>query len=235
MKTERKHNAGTNKGLQKLTELENNINSLLSLQKITPEDIKILEGEERAEFSRILTHKLNTLIGEERENFYNQVEEIMDSRTKNEIWEHNQLNIMWAISSFIRENSRMPTKTEISTKTDLSRQTVHKHLKEYRNSVYYSEFQEQFSIMSSKVMTTVFQYAINGDMRAAKLYLEAIGALKNTLSLNSSNNNTLIQNQNNYIQINGMILSQESIKSLSPHQLSTIEEILKTIEVREDK
>jgi hypothetical protein len=41
-------------------------------------------------------------------------------------------------------------------------------------------------------------------------------------------NNTLIQNQNNYIQINGTVLSQETIKHLNPEQLNTIETILKT-------
>ena len=39
-------------------------------------------------------------------------------------------------------------------------------------------------------------------------------------------NKTMIKNQNNYIQINGRILSQNAIKLLNPKQLSTIETIL---------
>ncbi|MCU7612902.1 hypothetical protein N0B16_00455 [Chryseobacterium sp. GMJ5] len=70
-------------------------------------------------------------------------------------------------------------------------------------------------------------------MKACKLYLECIGALKNTLPASNLNNNTLIQNQNNYIQIGGTILNQEIIKNLNPEQLNTIEGILKTIEVKE--
>lgn len=235
MNTNRKSTTKNSKGLQKLTELEVKMNSLLSLEKITRADTDLLNDEERAELSRILTHQLSVLKGAEKEKLYNQVEGIMDSQTKNEIWEHNHINIMWAISSFIRENSRMPTKTEIAVKTELSRQTVHKHLKEYKSSTYYAEFQEQFSIMRSRVMTTIFQYAVNGDMRAAKLYLESIGALNNTslaISTNNVNNNTLIKNQNNYIQIGGAILNQEIIKQMSPEQLNSIEEILKTIEFK---
>jgi len=38
----------------------------------------------------------------------------------------------------------------------------------------------------------------------------------------------LIKNQNNYIQINGTVLSQETIKHLNPEQLNSIESILKT-------
>ena len=37
-----------------------------------------------------------------------------------------------------------------------------------------------------------------------------------------------MQNQNNYIQINGTVLSQEAIKQLNPEQLNTIETIMKT-------
>jgi len=237
MNTNRKSTTKNSKGLQKLTQLEVKINSLLSLKKITRADTDCLNEEERAELSRLLTHQLNTLKGEEKEKLYNQVEEIMDSQTKNEIWEHNHINIMWAISSFVRENSRMPTKTEIAGKTELSRQTVHKHLKEYKNSIYYAESQQQFSIMQSKVMTTIFQYAVNGDMKAAKLYLESIGALK-TPSLagtgNNVNNSTLIQNQNNYIQIGGAVLNQEIIKQMSPEQLNTIEGILKTVTIENE-
>lgn len=236
MNTNRKSTSKSSKGLQKLTELEIKMNSLLSLKKITKADTDLLNQEERAELSRLLTHQLNTLKGEEKEKLYNQVVEIMDPQTKNEIWEHNHINIMWAISSFIRENSRMPTKTEIACKTELSRQTVHKHLKEYQSSTYYSEFRQQFSIMQSKVMTTIFQYAVNGDMKAAKLYLESIGVLKNSPLAGTGsnvNNNTLIQNQNNYIQIGGTVLNQEIIKHMSPEQLNTIEGILKTIEIKE--
>ncbi|MDC8099637.1 hypothetical protein [Chryseobacterium rhizosphaerae] len=236
MKTDKKSDPTAHKGLQKLTESENKIDAILTLKKITPADTNLLTDQERAELSRILTQKLNTLKGDEKEKLCNQVEEIMDPQTKNEIWEHNHINIMWAISSYIKENGRMPTKTEISSKTELSRQTVHKHLKEYKSSTYYTEFQQQFEIMQSKIMTMVFQYAINGDMKAAKLYLECIGALKNSLSANSGNNinnNTLIQNQNNYIQIGTTILNQDLIKQMSPEQLNTIEGILKTIEVKQ--
>lgn len=236
MKIERKQTLRNNKGLQKLTESESIISSILSLDKITHEDIKELTTEQRKNFSETIQNHFNQLRGEERDIFYKKIEAIMVDDTKNQMWEQNHINIMWAITSHIKENGRMPTKTEIASKTELSRQTVHKHLTDYKNSAYYSEFQEQFHIMQSKVMTTVFQHAINGDMRAAKLYLECIGAFKNNSSTNSNNdinNKTLIQNQNNYIQINGMVLSQETVKNLNPDQLNTIERILKTIEVKE--
>lgn len=83
---------------------------------------------------------------------------------------------------------------------------------------------EQFKFLSSKVLATVCQLALNGDTGAAKLYFQVIGNLSN----NEASNNTLIQNQNNFIQINGTVLSQEKIKQLNPDQLLQIENILKT-------
>ena len=83
---------------------------------------------------------------------------------------------------------------------------------------------EQFKFMSSKVLAKVFKYAVNGDMRAAKFYLSAMGMYNE-----SAPKNTLIQNQNNYIQINGTLLSQENLKQLNAEQLNRIEAVLKTI------
>lgn len=123
----------------------------------------------------------------------------------------------------MQEFGRMPTKTEIATKTELSRVTVHKHLKEYANHPQYLGQLEQFRFMTSKVLAKVFQYAINGDTGAAKLYFNVIGFNNNE----QVPTNTLIQNQNNFIQINGTVLSQETIKHFTTEQLNVIETILK--------
>ncbi|WP_080780243.1 LexA family transcriptional regulator [Chryseobacterium phocaeense] len=230
MKIDKKPIIRNSKSLQKLTESEIKINQVLELKKITHEDIKELTTGERQLLSEMIQEQFNPLRGEERDKFYEKIEAIMVDASKNQMWEHNHVNIMWAISTLIKENNRMPTKAEIASKTDLSRQTVHKHLKEFKNSPYHAEYLEQFHIMQFKLMTTVFQYGMSGDMKAAKLYLECIGALKNS----SPVNNTLIQNQNNYIQINGKVLSQETVKNLKPEQLDAIEGILKTIDIEND-
>ena len=119
----------------------------------------------------------------------------------------------------------MPTNTEIAIKTELSRQTIHKHIKEYKTHSLFLEYQEQFEFISSKVLSKVFTFAVNGDMRAAKLYFDIVGGAGKT------SNSTSIQNQNNYIQINGTVLNQETIKKLKPEQLNLIEEILKSSQV----
>ncbi len=212
------------RGLQKFTEIEAKINKVLTLERITPSDIKPLSEIEGTRLSEILTERFNKLKGTERDNFYKKIELIITDTTKNQLWEKNHIQITLAISTLMQEYGRMPTKTEIANTTELSRQTIHKHLKEYMNHPLYLGEIEQFRFMTSKVLAKVFQFAINGDTGAAKLYFNIMGFLNN----GQASNNTLIQNQNNYIQINGTVLSQETIKHLNPEQLNTIETILKT-------
>jgi hypothetical protein len=212
------------KSLQKFTETEAKINKILLLEKITPKDIEILNESESSSLMGILTEKFNNLKGTERDRFYKKIELITSDTTKNQLWEYNHNRITFAISTLMMEYGRMPTKTEIATNTELSRQTIHKHLKEYATHPQYLEQIEQFRFMTSKVLAKVFQHAVNGDIGAAKLYFNVMGLLSN----GQKPNNTLIQNQNNYIQINGTVLSQESIKQLKPEHLNSIEAILRT-------
>ena len=210
------------KSLQKFTETK--INKVLSLEQITPKDLEQLSEKENARLIEIFTETFNKLTGTERDEFYNKIEPVTSETTKNQLWEHNHAQITWAISTLMQELGRIPTKTEIATKTELSRQTIHKHLKEYANHPMYLMELESFRFMTSKVLAKVFNYAVNGDTGAAKLYFNVMGFMNNK----QAQNNTLIQNQNNFIQINGTVLSQETIKHLNQEQLNTIETILKT-------
>ena len=159
----------------------------------------------------------------EKDILIKQFELIFDTETKNQFWEYNHSNITYAISTLMQESGRMPSKKELAEKTGLSRPTIDKHLKEYTNSSLYIQETETFKFMTASVLAKVFKFAVNGDIRACKLYLEFMGNANGHPS-----NNTLIQNQNNYIQINGRVLSQETIKHLNPEQLNTIETILQT-------
>jgi hypothetical protein len=63
--------------------------------------------------------------------------------------------------------------------------------------------------------------AIQGDIKAAKLFFNVVG--------NDVSPKQTIGTQNNYIQINGTILNQDIIKQLTPEKLTQIEEIVKSI------
>lgn len=211
------------KSLQKFTQ-NRKFEKLLSQKTVELEDIFSMDKKERDSFNNYINDKLDSINGVEKCNLYTKLEPIMLADTKNQLWEYNHNQITVAISTLIQEFGRMPTKREIAMKTDLSRQTIHKHLKEYSTHPQYSIHMEQFKFMTAKVLSSVYKFAVNGDVSACKLFLNVVGA-NSTLQPS----NTIIQNQNNYIQINGTILSQETIKNLNPEQLKSIEETLKTI------
>jgi hypothetical protein len=210
------------KGLQKLTESEIKFNALFDLKVITLDDYKALSLTERNDFNDLMIAKINALKGDERDRFLTKVDPLIDPNAKNQLWENNHLLITNAISSLMQDYGCMPTKNQLAEQTGLSRTTIHKHFKEYKTHPQYLVEMEQYRFMTSKVLSKVFKFAVNGDIRAAKLYFEIVG------NINSQpGHNTLIQQQNNYIQINGTVLSQESIRQLTPEQLARIEGVIK--------
>ena len=114
----------------------------------------------------------------------------------------------------------MPNKTEIADETGLSRQTVAKHLREYQAHPEVKAETRQFQVVANRVLASMFKSAVNGDVRAARLYLEMVGAPVNQQT------GTLVNEQNNYIQVNNTILSQENLERLTAEQLNQIEIIL---------
>jgi hypothetical protein len=215
---------GQNKSLQKFTQSKTRINNLLSLKgQVTINDFKGLSKPEIGYLCKTIREKINNLEGVERDNFINKIEFLLDDDTKNQLWESNHNNITAAMSDLIHEHRRMPSKNEIAREANLSRQTIHKHLNEYMKHPIYLEHVEHFRFLSTCLLAKVYSYAANGDMGAAKLFFKVMGFLNEQTSIS-----TQIQNQNNYIQINGIMLSQEAVTKMDTEQLKIIENILRT-------
>ena len=119
-----------NKGLQKFTKFQVKVNELLSLKKLNSEDLKILTEVEKEKFANLLDEKHKKLAGVERNLFFEKIENLLDDSVRNQKWENNHIQITGAISNLMAEYGRMPSTNEISKETCLSRQTIHKHLKE---------------------------------------------------------------------------------------------------------
>jgi hypothetical protein len=206
--------------LTKFKASDSKVKYLFSLKKITPKDIEGLDQYEREYLGVATTETLQQLKGEERDNFIKKIEMIIPEESRTQIWEYNHYVISSAISKLMHERSLMPNKTEIAKATGLSRQTIAKHLKEYKVHPEYAEELEQFKFMAPKVLANVFKFAVNGDIKAARLYFEMVGAI------NKQQFGMVVNAQNNYIQINNTILSQENLKQLSEEQLNQIESII---------
>jgi hypothetical protein len=209
------------KGLQKLTESQQKVANLFKLSIVTYESLEDFSDDERKLLGETLTNKCDKATPEEKERLVNQFEAVLSPVTKHEVWENNHNCITSSISNLMQEKRRMPSVTEIATASKLSRQTVYKHLKEYKTSPVYLEQVQKFEFMTHKILTNLFIYAINGDVAAAKVCLSAFGKLEQ-----GQGNNTLIQQQNNFVQINGAIISQDKISRLNQNQLERLEGLL---------
>lgn len=211
-------------GLHKFTEAEKKIQQLLQKKKITTADLdNLLSDAERDIWAKEMTEKLNSLKGIERDEFLEKVEGITTQGTKNQIWEFNHVTITRFISKHMQDYGMLPNKNQIAEGTGLSRTTIHKHLKEYDSHPLYAEEMKKFRFMADRVLAKMFQLAISdrGDVKAARLYFEVLG-----LAGNGASQRTTIMNQKNYIQINGRVVSQDAIKSLSDEQVQLIEKAL---------
>ena len=193
---------------------------LFAMEKISLTDIDDFTNRERRHVQNEIDKKLKRLKGDARHDFLAKIDAILHIETKNDIWEQNHLHICTAISENMRVYGTMPNKTEIADETGLSRQTVAKHLREYQAHPEVKAETRQFQVVANRVLASMFKSAVNGDVRAARLYLELVGAPINQQS------GTLVNEQNNYIQINNTILSQENLERLTAEQLNQIEIIL---------
>jgi hypothetical protein len=142
---------------------------------------------------------------------------------KNRRWQENHHKIMKAMTRFTRMNGSVPSNDFLATETGLSRKTINEHFKSFLNNPGFEEEMNKFRLMAPKVLGFVLQIALmNEDLKAAKIYLQAVGG-----SIGIGLNSSVIRNQNNYIQINNTVLSQESVSKLTPDQLLRIEEVIK--------
>ncbi|GAA3985728.1 hypothetical protein [Mucilaginibacter dorajii] len=196
------------------------INRLLASEKITAADVGELNQQEHRLFEQKISELLEQLNGTERDRFLEKIEPIMHGNTKSDIWERNHIQISNAIANHMRQYGVMPTKNDLAQETGISRQTVAKHIKEYKEHPEFAAQMEQFKFMSHKILANVFKQASDGDMKAAKLFFDMVG------TANQQPAATVITAQNNYIQINNTILSQENLKNLTAAQLQQIENIV---------
>lgn len=199
------------------------VDALIKKEVILQKDIENFTNEENRYLNNRLCELFNTLKGEEKDRFLRKIEHITSSDFNNDLWESNHKRIMAAINNVMAETGIMPTKAQIAKEAGLSRQTIHKHLKEYQEHHLYKEQEVQFRFLKSRMQAILYQLAAKGDVKAIKLFLEATGLLDNSKTVNKN----IIENQHNYIQINETRLSQEEIKKLSPEKLKQIEALLK--------
>lgn len=124
--------------------LQQKVNLLLSLDKITREDTMGMTDLERQYLSETVTARLRQLSGAERDEFLDKIDMIIPGNTKHEIWEYNQVLISKAVSKLMGAEGFMPTRQNIADETGLSRQTIYNHIKNYKQHPEFIIEMEQY-------------------------------------------------------------------------------------------
>ena len=173
--------------LQKLT-----VSELIKCEIIQKTEFDSLAKEHKTELITIMNETFHSSKGKERDKVLKQMSEITSIDTKNSIWEYNHETILFKMHKHIMDYGRMPLIRDLEVSTELSRQTITKHLKAYRESENFKEYKEQYKMLHSKVLDVVYTISMTGDMKACKLFLEATGEMikANTYIDKQQNNHT---------------------------------------------
>lgn len=195
---------------------------LLALDIISKEDLKILSPKELSRFQA----KSNQLINSEsdcyNEELFKKFVAFIPECQKHVVWEQNHFTITHEIHRFLEQYKVLPTINHLIYVTKLSRSTIENHLTEFTTNSHHKNYLNQMEFMVHKVLSKLLTSALQGDVKASRLFLEAIGHFKR-----DHLNTTYIKNQNNFLQINNTILTEESLKKLPRQKLRQIEELIK--------
>jgi len=210
------------KTLQKLTNNGAVSDLLKNDNPISQEDVDKLSLREQKQLERQVNAKLSKLKGEDRDKLISKVLPLLPKGEKNRLWMINHVMIKNSLHRLLNEFNRTPSTIEIAKDTELSRQTVHKHLKEFDTNELYDEEIRKYEIMLPDLLGHLYMFGTNGwkpDIRALRLFFDII---KHTQTKTNQETNI----QNNYIQINNIRLDQQTVQSLPKDSLNEIEKII---------
>lgn len=175
-----------NQGLQKST-----LSEVLKLEIITKDDFFKLNENDQNELLQLANKHSHGLKGDSRDKHYKKYWELISKETRCSLWESNHVKIINSIHTDLIDFGNIPAVTRLQELTGLSRKTIHKHLKEYKQSEYYQNVKDEFQILHSQVLKVVYRMAMKEDIRACKLLLEVTG------DINKTNVSTYIDKQQN--------------------------------------
>jgi len=215
------------KGLQKFTEFDKvkTLEDFKKLQETAPEKLK--------EVQSWLQEKLTELINREPppthceiDMYYIRLFECLEARGESEYliglykrdrWYLNEGLIKQYIHNTLVTKRYLPTNTEISNKTGLSRVTVNKHIKGNSLSEYKAEDRDKYRILNGTALNQLYYLAFqNGDVKALKMFID----LTKETAEGCGSVNT------NYIQINNTRIDNVLIGKLPTETRQKIETLI---------
>lgn len=122
--------------------------------------------------------------------YFNTVSDRLDSDCRSQVYEANHERIILMIRNYILSHDCSPAINDIAEKTNLSRKTIYSHLQSFDTSEFYDTERRKRKMVAESLINKLGVLAHNGDVRAAKLFLQVTGYI-------NQNTNVLHLHQNN--------------------------------------
>lgn len=127
----------------------------------------------------------------------------------------NREIILRYYKDYTLSNGRLPTITNLSAQTGLSRATVTKHFKDLKSETYLQEILEGSYILVDSILAHLYKIGVETkNIKAMKIFLD----------WHKSKISKVLQE--NYIQINNLVISNDEIQTLPKESLLEIENII---------
>lgn len=162
--------------LQKVTKAV----QILQMGKFGKKEFAYLKQLNKIELGNLIAAQCKKLPNEKRLDFLNCLWPVLDCETRRQTYEYNHLRIKQEIHNGIINDKSVPAINEISARTHLSRKTIYKHLKSIDTSKYYLEERLKEKMISMSLKDKVLSMAMQGDIKAARLYFQLTGTIKQT-------------------------------------------------------
>jgi hypothetical protein len=211
------------KSLLKFTDFEEvkTLQDFKSLQETAPDKMEEIQNWLQDKLNTAL--KRETPIENEIEKYFNRVDRCLEAMEVSEAWMKlvkqdrwyvNEQRIKSYIHNTLVTNRYLPTNTEISKATGLSRVTVNKHIKENCLSDYREEARDKYRMLNINAINQLYYLAFqNSDVKALRMFIELTKeAVDNGRVLNT-----------NYIQINNTKIDTVLIDRLPEETRQQIE------------
>ncbi|AVI51227.1 hypothetical protein C5O00_08585 [Pukyongia salina] len=141
----------------------------------------------------------------------------LETQLRNITYETNHSIITSCIHNYIIQNRCFPTIQSISNETGLSRKTIYNHLTSGLHTDFNKLVKGKLEYMASHALSKLYLIGIQEDNATAlKSFIEMTGAAKH-------NAPTIV---NNYIQINGLRITQEQIEKFPEELILRIESFM---------
>ena len=129
----------------------------------------------------------------------------------------------------IRESGIFPTKTSLSNKTGLSRNTIQQHLDRYADSQQQKYHQESRQFIEMNLLGSLLMQAHRGNTKAARLYMEATGMIR-PISASTRDSG---HSAPSFVQINGTTINQTFINQLPGEILGQFESLIMEVQKKD--